>query len=343
VRIVAAVHLRVRAVIRRAAIGLVLVAAAAPARADEPVPAPGPAAPPALDDRSAARELARRAVDVATAGGQDPAALATAIDLTRQAHAIDPDPLYLCNIGGFFRVLEDWPRAHSYLGRCLQLLPASRPDEVTRFRAVLDEVDRAVAVDHVAVLIDVQPPIAMIEVSTFTPAEATSAPALVWLPVGIHTIRAIVPGRGQRERTVEITPAMLGRRDRQLVAIDLARAEGPPRSPAIDARAVAPRRARRLERVLGYGAIGAGAAAAVSFGLALGYRRAADGEPAGSPAFEDNRARFRAFNVAAPILAGVALVAGAGWYYERSRRRRGPVLGLVPHADGALVTLEVSR
>ena len=334
----ATVRLRVRPVIRAAAIAhaaVLALVAATPAAADEVAPAP--------DDRTVARDLARQAVDVATAGGTDAAALAKAIELTRQAHAIDPDPLYLCNIGGFYRVLEDWPRAHSYLGRCLQLLPASRPDEVARFRAVLDEVDRAVAVDHVAVLIDVQPPVAMIEVSTFSPAEATSSPALVWLPVGTHTIRAIVPGRGERARTVEITRAMLGRRDRQLVAIDLARAEGAPRAPAVHARDLPPRRGRRIERVLGYGAIGAGAAAAVSFGLALGYRHAADGEPAGSAAFEDNRARFRTFNVAAPILAGVALVAGAGWYYERRRRIRGPVLGLVPHPGGALVTLEVRR
>jgi hypothetical protein len=297
-----------------------------------------------VDDRAHARDLARQAVDVATAGGNDATALASAIELTRQAHAIDPDPLYLCNLGGFYRVLEDWPRAHSYLGRCLQLLPASRPEEVTRFRAVLDEVDRAVAVAHVAVLIDVQPGAAMIEVSTFSPAEATSAPMLVWLPVGVHTVRAIAPGRGRRERTVEITPAMLGRRDRTLVAIDLDRPDGAPRGPAVHAGDTAPGpRDRRIERVLGYGAIGAGAASAVAFGLALGYRHAADGEPAGSPAFEDNRARFRAFNVAAPILAGVAVVAGAGWFYERRKNRRAPLIGVVPHAGGAVVTLEVRR
>jgi hypothetical protein len=303
------------------ALALALVAVAAPsAGADTPDP-----------DR--AKELARQAVDRAMGAGSDRLALIEAIELTKQAYDLDHDPLYLCNIGGFYRLLEDWPRADSFLGRCLQLLPATRPEEVSRFRAVLDEVGRKVAANHVAVLVDVRPPGAMVAVSTFGRDEAVPAPTLVWLPVGTHTITATVFGRAVRQRSIEITAGMLRDNSRQVVAID------------VDSAAAATGRGGgTVQRVLKWTAIGAGVAAAGTFGLALAFRSAADGEPRSSAAFEDNNARFEVANIVAPVLAGVAVAATIGWFYQRSRASEGvPLIGLAPVSGGAIVTLELRR
>lgn len=171
----------------------------------------GPAPPAA---RARAHALAVKAYDRAVAADAgDHAALADAIALTKRAYAIDRDPVYLCNIGGFYKLLGDLPRAASFLGRCIQLLPATRPEELDRFAAVLAEVEHDVADDNVAILVDVQPA-ALISVSTFAADEQVPAPALVWLPVGTHTITAKVPGEGTRKTTIEITPAMLLAHDR---------------------------------------------------------------------------------------------------------------------------------
>jgi hypothetical protein len=171
----------------------------------------GPASPAA---RSRAHALAVQAYDRAVAADAgDRAALTDAIALTKRAYAIDRDPVYLCNIGGFYKLLGDLPRAASFLGRCVQLLPATRPDELDRFSAVLADVERAVGDKNVPILVDVQPA-ALIGVSTFARDELVPAPALVWLPVGTHTITATVPGEGTRRTTIEITPAMLLAHDR---------------------------------------------------------------------------------------------------------------------------------
>ena len=175
----------------------------------------GPASPHAQTE---ARDLARQAYDLAVAGGDDRGALFDAIRLTKRAYAIDRDPLYLCNIGGYYRVMREWPRAASFLGRCLQLLPATRPDEVDRFRAVLTEVEHEVGDDHVAVLVDVQPA-ALIRVSTFAADELVPSPAIVWLPVGTHTITATIPGSTARTKTISVTPTMLEHDQRQAVVL----------------------------------------------------------------------------------------------------------------------------
>lgn len=171
----------------------------------------GPASPAT---RSRARALAVKAYDRAVAADAgDRVALTDAIALTKRAYAIDRDPVYLCNIGGFYKLLGDLPRAASFLGRCVQLLPATRPEEVDRFAAALAEVERAVGDKNVPILVDVQPA-ALIGVSTFARDELMPSPALVWLPVGTHTITASVPGEGTRKTTIEITPAMLLAHDR---------------------------------------------------------------------------------------------------------------------------------
>jgi hypothetical protein len=175
----------------------------------------GPATPKA---QSRARNLARDAYDLAVRAGDDRGGLAEAIRLTKRAYAIDRDPLYLCNVGGYYRMMREWARAASFLGRCLELLPATRPTEVDRFRAVLDDVAREVADDHVAVLVDVQPA-ALISVSTFAADEQVTSPALVWLPVGTHTISATIPGRAARTRTISVTPTMLASDDRQAMVL----------------------------------------------------------------------------------------------------------------------------
>jgi hypothetical protein len=175
----------------------------------------GPASPAA---HAQAKDLAREAYDVAVAADGDRGALAEAIRLTKRAYAIDRDPLYLCNIGGYYRMLDDWPRAASFLGRCLQLLPATRPAELDRFRAVLADVEDEVRDDHVAILVDVQPA-ALIRVSTFASDEVVPSPAVVWLPVGTHTITATIPGQGPRTKTISVTPTMLEHDRRQAVVL----------------------------------------------------------------------------------------------------------------------------
>ena len=280
---------------RTVAVGIAIALLGGAARAGDPTPG----------DR--ARELARQAVDRASAAGSDRGALADAIQLTKQAHELDHDPLYLCNVGGFYRLLEDWPRADSFLARCLQLLPATRPEEVSRFRAVLDEVERKVAASHVAVLVDVRPPGALVAVSTFGRDEAVPAPALVWLPVGTHTVTATVYGRAVRQQTIEITQAMLRHHSRQIVEID------------DDRSGAAGGSGGTAQRVLKWTAIGAGVAAVGSFALALAY-------------------------VAAPVLAGVAIAATLGWLYQRSKAsERAPRLGFAPVSGGGMLTVELHR
>jgi hypothetical protein len=176
----------------------------------------GPAPPAA---RARAHALAVKAYDraiAAVAGDHD--AFADAIALTKRAYAIDRDPVYLCNIGGFYKLIGDLPRAASFLGRCVQLLPATRPEELDRFAAVLADVEHDIGDRYVPILVDIQPA-ALISVSTFAPDELVPAPALVWLPVGTHTITAKVPGEGTRKRTIEITPAMLLARDHKAALV----------------------------------------------------------------------------------------------------------------------------
>ena len=148
----------------------------------------------------------------------------------RAAYAADPQPYMLCNVGVAFRRADDLPRAQLYLAQCLGRV--TDPKFPASWRAVLTETEALLAAgDFAPVDVTPTPPTAIVTVSTFDPDDTIIGARLVWLPLGVHTLRASADGHVAADVAIELRA-----RAPRAVRIDLER------TPTVEPeRAAAPR------------------------------------------------------------------------------------------------------
>ena len=128
-----------------------------------------------------------------------------AIDAFKQADARRPRALHACLIALSYTRRELWAQAEVALASCHARAGGGDP-----LPPWVDELDRTLAtklaaVDVAPISIRVEPPSvsAMISISSFSPDE-TFAPRVVHLAPGMHTVTAMVPGRGRVASTVAV-------------------------------------------------------------------------------------------------------------------------------------------
>lgn len=251
----------------------------------------------------------------------------------KQAHAIYPRALYLCNLGIAYSELGRWHQANYFLTSCFERW------QETEDRAIDERVTRLINESlhrlrdgaYARIRIDADPVDATV---TAPGAYADDEPLMhgrtYWMPRGERELVAVRPGHVTRRVTATVDG------DRIVdVRIELARepapaADPPPRpaplvppaSPAPVTRDREPERGRLPWIVLGVG--GASAVAAVSLHvIAVGTKRDAESLPAGS-AFDDRNATYDLQRgVAIGLYAVSAAAAGTGLYlmWRRSRDR----------------------
>ena len=189
-------------------ITLIVLGLVGPARADQP------------DGRP---DFIDRAIRLATEGAEtgDRAKLEEAIELFKQGYELLANPVFLCNIGQAYRFLDELPRAHLMLSECMRRLPAVQPSAVATFQPALDELEAALPDKHVAVDVVTAPAGARVTSSVLAADEGVAAPAILWLPEGVHTITARHSGYADTRHEVTITAEDVAGHPRKRVKIEL--------------------------------------------------------------------------------------------------------------------------
>jgi hypothetical protein len=141
----------------------------------------------------------------------------------RQAYAADPRPDLLCNVGIAFHKGKDLPRAHLYLGQCLQRAGSLDAEIAAQVRAVVASIEAQLRAGEFApVDIAVSPDTASFTVSAFGDGDRVIGTQLVWLPIGNHTLTVRADGYIARSETIAIPD-----RDPLQVDVDLVPAPKP--------------------------------------------------------------------------------------------------------------------
>lgn len=168
-------------------------------------------------------DLIKRALELANEGVTtgDHSKLEEAIRLFKQGYELNPHPVILCNIGQAYRVLGKLPRAHMMLTECMRRLPAVQPAAVESFQSVLEDIEVLMPKEHVAVDVVSTPRGAQLNASVFAPDEQLAAPAIIWLPEGVHTITARLAGYQDSTREITITAEDVSGHPRKGVKIEL--------------------------------------------------------------------------------------------------------------------------
>jgi len=157
-----------------------------------------------VDDAKAIAAQAKQAAIDGNAAGNDRGKLEEAIALYKQAYGVDPNPLYRCNAGVAYMLIDELPRAHALLTQCLQRLSAVQPTAVAQFRTHLDQIELALPGRAVPVDVVSDPAGATLTVSAFAEDEPVVAPTVVWLPAGTHTIRGVLAGHEDASSSITI-------------------------------------------------------------------------------------------------------------------------------------------
>ncbi|MBK9037103.1 MAG: hypothetical protein IPL61_38645 [Myxococcales bacterium] len=291
-----------------------------------------PAAAAAAPDPDRADALAAEA-EARAAGGDFLGAAAS----FRDAHAADPRPEFLCNVGVAFHKARDLPRAHLYLGQCLTRGGSLDPGFLASVRAVFATAeDQLRAGEFAPIDVNPEPAAAAFTISAFGVGDTLVGARLVWLPFGRHTLHVTADGYVADDVGVEITT-----RDHQTVRPTLTRAPviGPPptTTPPPVHRRTAP----------AWIATGATVAVGVTAGL-LYLRARAWAADAGLPeippeVYADRVDTARAYqhgSWAVAALAGVGAVA-SGYLWYRALRTPAPI-EVAPTAGGAIVGVRAS-
>ena len=177
---------------------LMCVAAATPAWADEQDPA------------DLAKELAKRAVDVAGKGD-----LPEALKLFKAAARLDPQPEYFCNAGNAYDQLGKTAQAHLWLSQCLDgRMGARNPEAAKAYRNMYEKLEKSLRTTHAPIELTSSPSGATVEISAFADDDEFTTPKLVWLPVGNHAVT--VSMSGYEPKTVDLAIA-----DRKSQALDV--------------------------------------------------------------------------------------------------------------------------
>jgi len=149
---------------------------------------------PAGDVASRARYLAMAADALARSGDYEEAIIGF-----KEAYALDPRVEYRCNVGIAYYRAGDLPRAHLFLGLCLERgadLPAAFTDQARRVLASVE--DRLRHGDFTPIEVLVTPLSATIRVSSFARDETFEGWRRIWLPFGGHALEASAPGFQRR-------------------------------------------------------------------------------------------------------------------------------------------------
>ena len=280
--------------------------------------------------------------DQADALAAEAQALAAASDFLgaaakyRDAHAADPRPDLLCNVGVAFHKARDLPRAQLYLGQCLTRGGSLDPGFLASVRAVFAAVeDQLRAGEFAPVDVTPEPAGAAFTVAAFGAGDALVGARLVWLPFGRHALHVTADGYLPFDVEFEVAT-----RDRRALRPRLLRApvvETPPPPPA-----PAPRPAPRPRTTPAWIASGAAVALGVTAGVLYAQARGW-AEDAGQPELQpeqytDRVDTARAYQRAAWITAGLAGVGGAvgGYLWYRALRAPAP-LDVAPTAGGVAV------
>jgi hypothetical protein len=248
----------------------------------------------------------------------------------REAHALDPRPELLCNVGVAYHKAKDLPRAQLWLSQCLARGSSLDAEFVTGVRSVLAAAeDKLREGEFTPVDIVVDPAGATVVVDVFGADDAFVGSRLVYVPFGTRTITVTSEGYRERTETVEATA-----RDQRAVRIVLERApvvpgpvaERPSKTPAIIATV---------------------ATAVVGLGAGVAYlqarARASDAADAvvtlDEEAYDNAVRKARNWQKLSWIGAGAAgagaIAAGWLWY----RYSSAPTLEVAPTEGGIAVTL----
>ena len=288
---------------------IALAAAAAPAVAQQP---------PRPDRASEADRLASEAAALAAAGD-----LPGAAARFRAAHALDPRPELLCNIGVAFHKARDLPRAHLYLGPCMTRIGSLDAGFAASVRTVFAAIeDELRAGDFAPIDVAVTPATASFTVSSFEPEDAIVGDRLIWLPFGHHTLT--VHAEGHIERTIAVD---IGDRAKQSVRVvvertpvDAAPGPGPGPTPIGPVPGQRGSRTPAVAATVATGVLGVGALGVYLLARSAASDAGAAGIDATEYAERVDRARFRqhlSWGLAAGTVVGVA---ASSWLWYRATR-----------------------
>jgi hypothetical protein len=314
---------------------LIVVGLAGLARADAE---PDPEGPPDVIQRAL-----RLAQEGAAEGNHDK--LTEAIGLFKQGYQLNPNPVILCNIGQAYRIMGQLPRAHMMMAECMRRLPAVQPTAVASFRPVLDEIEAALPEEHVAVDVVSTPEGARLGASVFADDETVQAPAVIWLPEGVHTITASFPGFADSRQEVTITGDDVAGHPRKSVKLELQPEETGGVDPIVEPEPIEPPDPRRK---IGWISLAGGVALLAGGGamhaVAYDTRKdlvdglSGDAYRAKKKTFETQRAvTFTLYGVGA-----AAAVTGAVLLYLSPRHGDRVRIEPTPAGDGATVWLDLS-
>ncbi|MBL8620208.1 MAG: hypothetical protein JNK64_02865 [Myxococcales bacterium] len=289
-------------------------------------PAAAHAEPATADALAAEAEALAKAGDFVGAAGK-----------FRDAHAADPRPELLCNVGVAFHKARDLPRAQLYLGQCLTRGGSLDPGFLASVRAVFAAVeDQLRAGDFAPIDVSPEPGGAAFTVSAFSPGDTLVGARLVWLPFGHHTLHVTADGYVARDVDVDVAT-----RDRQAVRPALTRAPVAIVPPPPPPDRAPPGPARPSTRPAW---IASGATLAVGVTAGLLYLRARGwADDAGAPDLQRDQYRdrvdlARAYQHASWVAAGLAGVgAVASGYLWRRALRTPATVDVAPTPGGVAV------
>ncbi len=122
----------------------------------------------------------------------------------REAYAADPRPELICNVGVAYHKARELPRAHLFLGRCLErgstLDDRKFIDVVRTTLASLEAAFKTGSYTPVDVL--VEPRFATVAIDAFAADETFDGGRTVWLAFG--TYRLTVRAEGYRTQTIDV-------------------------------------------------------------------------------------------------------------------------------------------
>lgn len=284
-----------------------------------------PAVAEAAPDAARADALAAEAEALAKAGD-----FVGAAGKFRDAHAADPRPELLCNVGVAFHKARDLPRAQLYLGQCLTRGGSLDPGFLAAVRAVFAAVeDQLRAGEFAPVDVSPEPSGAAFTVSAFSEGDTLVGARLVWLPFGHHTLHVTADGYRPFDVVLDV-----GTRDHRAIRPRLLRVATvvePPPPPVIQPV----RRTPRPALIASGATVAIGITAGALYLLARGAARDAGAADIDQPTYRDRVDTARAYQHASWVAAGLAGVGAVASGYLWYRALRAPAaVEVAPTAGG---------
>jgi hypothetical protein len=267
--------------------------------------------------------------------------LREAIGLYKQGYELTDNAVVFCNIGLAYRLLDDLPNAHAILVRCLPRLSATKPESVANFRQALDDVEAALPAKHLAVDLVSDPKGATVAVGLLDPDFPLTAPTVVWLPEGEHSITASMIGFGDVTQAVTITADDLATRPQKRVELTLERIVDVEK-PVETAKPSPPSK----RRTYGWVTLGVGGAFGIGGAImhAITYKTRGELADLSGPAYVTKKSTFEKQRLATYSLygAGAVLVAvGAALIATAPSPADHVSIAPAPAGDGVMIWLDL--